>query len=218
MHAPRELPPPDAAMTERVVAAALAALPRPRRRRRVLSVITLALAAATAAVVGLLIAPSSSSRSENLSRGPLDFSSMGRGTVELDRFPGTWVFTVGRASQGGFLPLGSRVRELVDAVDLNTHIAVAVAVANRGSVQVRRITVRRFDASRLQFCVRAAVPQAPLGMPRTFAYEVIQVKKTRAIAKAVPSLDFQPFLLRDQSGRILSPVPLGLTKVRLCPR
>ena len=55
-------------------------------------------------------------------------------------------------------------------------------------------------------------------MPRTFAYEVIQVKKTRAIAKAVPSLDFQPFLLRDQSGRILSPVPLGLTKLKLCPR
>jgi hypothetical protein len=47
---------------------------------------------------------------------------------------------------------------------------------------------------------------------------VIQVKKTSTIAKAVPSLDFQPFLLRDQSGRILSPVPLGLTKTRLCPK
>jgi hypothetical protein len=219
MPAQRELPPPDPAMTERVVAAALAALPRPRRRRRrIISVIALALAVAVAVVVGLLVAPSSSSRSENLPRGPLAFSSMGRGTVELDKFPGTWVFTVGRASQGGFLPLGSRVRELVDAVDLNTHIAVAIAVANRDSVQVRRVTVRRFDPSRLQFCLRAAVPQVPLGMPRTFAYEVIRVKKTRSIAKAVPSLDFQPFLLRDQTGRILSPMPLGLTKVRLCPR
>jgi hypothetical protein len=205
-------------MTERVVAAALAALPRPRRRRRVLSVIALALAAAGAAAVALLIAPSSSSREENLPRGPLVFSSMGTGTVELDKFPGTWVFTVGRASQGGFLPLGGRVRELVDAVDLYTHIAVAVVVANRGTVHVRRVTVRRFDANRLQFCLHAAVPTVPLGQPHTFAYEVIQVKKTRGIEKAVPSLDFQPFLLRDQSGRILSPVPLGLTKVKLCPK
>jgi hypothetical protein len=218
MPVPRDLPPPDPAMTERVVAAALAALPRSRRRRRVLSVITLAVAAGTAAVLGLLVAPSSSSRSETLPRGPLAFSSLGRGTVELEKFPGTWVFTVGRASQGGFLPLGARVRELVDAVDLNTHIAMAVAVENRGSVRVRRITVRRFDATRLQFCVHASVPAVPLGMPRTFAYEVVQVRKTRALAKAVPSLDFQPFLLRDQSGRILSPVPLGLTKAKLCPK
>jgi hypothetical protein len=204
-------------MTERVVAAALTALPR-LRRRRVLSVITLAVAAGTAAALALLVAPSSSSRSENLPRGPLALSSLGRGTVELDDFPGSWVFTVGRASQGGFLPLGNRVSELVDAVDLNTHIAIVVVVQNRGSVRVRRITVRRFDASRLQFCVRAAIPRVPLGMPHTFAYEVVQVRKTRALAKAVPSLDFQPFLLRDQSGGIVSPVPLGLTKVKLCPK
>jgi hypothetical protein len=218
MRAPRDVPPPDPAMTERVVAAALAALPRPRRRRRqVLSLITLAIAGATAAVLALLVVPSSSSRSETLPRGPLSFSSLGRGTVELDKFPGTWVFTVGRASQGGFLPLGGRVRELVDAVDLNTHIAIAVVVANHDAVRVRRITVRRFDASRLQFCLHAAIPAVPLGMPHTFAYDVVQVRKTRGIAKAVPSLDFQPFLLRDQSGRILSPRPLGLTKVKLCP-
>ena len=80
MPASRELPPPDPAMTERVVAAALTALPR-LRRRRVLSVITLAVAAGTAAALALLVAPSSSSRSENLPRGPLALSSLGRGTV-----------------------------------------------------------------------------------------------------------------------------------------
>jgi len=55
-------------------------------------------------------------------------------------------------------------------------------------------------------------------MPRTFAYDVVRVRKTRGIAKAVSSLDFQPFLLRDQAGRVLSPRPLGLTKLSLCPK
>jgi hypothetical protein len=189
-----------------------------RRRSRVLSLITLVVAAALAAIIALLIAPSSSSRGENLPRGPLAFSSMGRGTVELDDFPGTWVFTVGRAANGGFLPLGKRVQELVDEVDLNTHFALVVVAKDRASVRIRRITVQRFDRARLQFCVHADVPQRALGMPRTFAYDVVRVRNTRGIAKAVPSLDFQPFLLRDQSGRIVSPVPLGLTKVRLCPK
>jgi hypothetical protein len=52
-------------------------------------VITLAVAAATTLLLALLVAPSSSSRSENLPRGSLAFSSLGRGTVELDKFPGT---------------------------------------------------------------------------------------------------------------------------------
>ena len=47
MPAPRELPSPDPAMTERVVAAALEALPpRVRRRRRVLSLIAITIAVA----------------------------------------------------------------------------------------------------------------------------------------------------------------------------
>src|SRR2546423_15228278 len=167
MPAPRELPPPDPAMTERVIVAALAAVPRPRRRW-VLSVITLVLAAGVAVLLALLVAPSSSSRSENLPQGALAFSSLGRGTVELDKFPGTWVFTVGRAANGGFLPLGNRVRELVDAVDLNTHFAIAVVVEDRSSVRIRRISVRRFDPTRLQFCVHAPIPRLPLGMPPTF--------------------------------------------------
>jgi hypothetical protein len=203
-------------MTERVVAAALAALPR--RHTRVLSLITLVVAAALAAMLALLVAPSSSSRAENLPRGPLAFSSVGRGTVELEDFPGTWVFTVGRAAIGGFLPLGKRVQELVDEVDLNTHFAVVVVVRDRGAVRIRRVTVRRFDPTRLQFCVHADIPRGGLGMPRTFAYDVVRVRKTRGIATAVASLDFQPFALRDQTGRLVSPRPLGLTKLSLCPK
>jgi hypothetical protein len=55
-------------------------------------------------------------------------------------------------------------------------------------------------------------------MPHTFAYDVVRARKTRGPAKAVPSLDFQPFLLRDQGGRVISPQPRGRTKLSLCPR
>jgi RNA polymerase sigma-70 factor (ECF subfamily) len=42
--------------------------------------------------------------------------------------------------------------------------------------------------------------------------------QTHGIAKAVPSLDLQPFALRDQTGRVISPRPLGRTKLSLCPK
>jgi hypothetical protein len=119
---------------------------------------------------------------------------------------------------GGFLPLGTRVQELVDVVDLNTHFTIVVAVKDRGSVRIRRISVRRFDRAKLQFCVHADVPRIGLGMPHTFAYEVVQVTKTRGIANAVTSLEFQAFVLRDQTGRVLSPRPLGRTRLSLCPK
>ena len=83
--------------------------------------------------------------------------------------------------------------------------AQLVAQARRGSRQVAR----------------------PLGRPRTFAYDVVRVRKTRGIETAVPGrdpgrfplgLDFQPFILRDQAGRVLAPRPLGNSKVSLCRR
>jgi hypothetical protein len=80
MPAPRELPPPSPAMTERVVEAALAALTPPRGRRRVLSLIAITIAVAIA--IGLAAGPSES----GVPRYPLSFVSIDHGGAPVSPF------------------------------------------------------------------------------------------------------------------------------------
>jgi hypothetical protein len=217
MPAPRELPAPDPAMTERVVAAALAALPKrpPWRRGRVLSVIAIAIAVAIA--FGLAAAPSES----GIPRYPLSFVSIHHGGTPARTFASSQdtAFALAHSRfQGadGFariLDLDAPAIAALDRVDFNKHFVVFVVRRGR-AVAVRKLKLRSVRGG-LQLCVyfrdRGTGTE---GQP--FGYDLVSVRKTPAIQRVSDQLTGAGSLLFDARGKLVDPGPLGNLRPALC--
>jgi hypothetical protein len=217
MPAPRELPPPDPAMTERVIASALAELRRPRRRRgRVLSVFAIAIAIAIA--VGLAATPSES----GIPRYPLSFVSIHHGGAAAEPWanqPDVKAFALAHVRfQGaeGFakiLGLGAPAVAALDRVDFNVRFVVFVVRRNR-AVAVRKLKLRSVRGG-LQLCVyfrdRGTGTEGQL-----FGYDIVSVRKTPAIRGISNELTGAGALLFDGRGKLVDPGPLGNLRPALC--
>jgi hypothetical protein len=205
-------------MTERVVAAALAALPKRalRRRRRVLSVIAIVIAVAIA--IGLAAAPSES----GVPRYPLSFVSIHHGGAAAEPWanePDAKAFALAHTRfQGaeGFakiLGLGAPAVAALDRVDFNKRFVVFVVRRNRG-VAVRKLKLRSVRGG-LQLCVyfrdRGTGTDGQL-----FGYDLVSVLKTPAIQRVSDQLTGAGSLLFDGRGKLVDPGPLGSLRPALC--
>jgi hypothetical protein len=204
-------------MTERVVEAALAALPRrpPWRRGRVLSVIAIAIAVAIA--FGLAAAPSES----GIPRYPLSFVSIHHGGAPaptITSSQGT-VFALAQSRfQGaeGFariLDLEAPAIAALDRVDFNKRFVVFVVRRNRG-LAVRKLKLRSVRGG-LQLCVYFRDRNTGTdGQP--FGYDLVSVRKTPAIQRVSDQLTGAGSLLFDGRGKLVDPGPLGHLRPALC--
>jgi hypothetical protein len=212
-----DLPPPPAEMTERVVAAALAALPRPRRRRgRVLSVIAIAIAVAIA--VGLAATPSES----GVPRYPLSFVSIHHGgataqpwanQAEVKAFALAHTRFQGAEGFAKILDLDAPAIAALDRVDFNKRFVVFVVRRGRG-VAVHKLKLRGVRGG-LQLCVYFRDRNTGTeGQP--FGYDLVSVRKTPAIERVSDQLTGAGTLLFDGRGKLVYPGPLGHLRPALC--
>jgi hypothetical protein len=218
MPARRELPPPPAEMTERVVEAALAALPR-RRGYRLVLLGGAMLAAAIA--FGFALAPSGSGLDEP-PKAPLKFKAIARGGasggVLADRAEVTWVAfahsTWGGANRAAHIfGLGPAAVKAVNRFDYNHHFVVYVF--RRGApVRVRELRLRRLNRSKLELCVYTR--DAAGTPPNNYGFEALWVRKTFGINHVVPLLDSSYPVIFDPRGKLVYPVPIGNVKPGLC--
>jgi hypothetical protein len=217
MPAPRELPPPDPAMTERVVAAALEALPPPvRRRRRVLSLIAIAMAVAIA--IGLAAGPSQS----RVPRYPLSFVSIHHGGAPVPPFatrPEVKVFALAQttfAAAEGFaniLELGAPAVAALDRVDFNYRFVIFAVRRNRGLV-VRKLKLRPL-AGGLQLCVYFRDRNTGTD-GQLFGYDIVSVRKTGPLQGLGQQLAVAGIVLFDGRGTLVQYGPLGRLRPALC--
>ena len=218
MSARRDLRAPDPAMTERVVAAALAALPNrpPWRRGRAFGVI--AIVVAVAVVIGLAASPSES----GVPKYPLSFVSIHHGGAAAEPWandPEVKAFALSHARfQGaeGFakiLGLGAPAVAALDRVDFNKRFVVFLVRRNH-AVAVRKLKLRSVRGG-LQLCVyfrdRATGTDSQL-----FGYDIVSVRMTPAIERVSDKLTGAGALVFDGRGKLLDPGPLGNLRPALC--
>jgi hypothetical protein len=205
-------------MTERVVAAALAALPKrpPWRRGRVLGVI--AIVVAVAVVIGLAASPSES----GVPRYPLSFVSIHHGGTPGQPFanrPDVTVFALTQATFPGaegfakILDLGAPAIAALDRVDFNFRFVVFVVRRNH-AVAVRKLKLRSVRGG-LQLCVyfreRGTGTEG-----QTFGYDIVSVRKTPAIQRVSSQLTGAGTLVFDGRGKLVDPGTLGNLRPALC--